>query len=263
MTFPFHKYHGTGNDFILIDDRSDRFLDTDSEGIAHWCHRRFGIGADGLILLRKDDQFDFAMRYFNSDGRESSMCGNGGRCIAHFAFQLGLTGPEMTFMAIDGPHQARLLPGGNVSLNMQDVASIEHLGNGWYLDTGSPHVVIAQTISSHEALLKAARAIRYNDRFRDAGVNVNFMEPKGEGHIHVRTYERGVEDETYSCGTGVVAAAIATKVATGAEGPQEVGIATLGGNLTVSFRMVGGKATEVWLTGPATPVFQGILSLTD
>jgi diaminopimelate epimerase len=261
MTFPFHKYHGTGNDFILIDDRKGHFPDADIALIAHWCHRRFGIGADGLILLRRDDHYDFAMRYFNSDGRESSMCGNGGRCIAHFAFQLGLTGPEMTFRAIDGPHQARLLPGGNVSLKMQDVPSIENLGNGWFLDTGSPHVVIKQVIDNHDDLIQAARAIRYNDRFSDAGVNVNFMDVKGDNSIHVRTYERGVEDETYSCGTGVVAAAIALKGANGADGHHEVSITTLGGNLSVSFRLSAGSASEVWLTGPATPVFTGILSL--
>ena len=252
----FHKYHGTGNDFVLIDDRAETFDAADHARIAHLCHRRFGVGADGLILLRNKVGFDFEMVYFNADGRPSSLCGNGGRCTVAFAQFLGLIQDQAHFLAVDGPHDARVEADRTVRLKMQDVAAAQPLGADVFLDTGSPHHV--RFLPAGLADLNVAaegRALR--QAHGAAGTNVNFVEIPADSAQPwpVRTYERGVEDETLSCGTGVTAVALAAS-ARGAASP--VHLSTPGGELAVSFRQQpGGGFTDVWLSGPAVRVFGG------
>ncbi len=250
----FFKYQGTGNDFILIDGRQEIPSMSQSE-IEKLCHRRFGIGADGLIILANAEAYDFRMIYYNSDGRESSMCGNGGRCIAQFAHDLGL-GNSFHFIAIDGPHRAEVKVD-KVRLQMADVAEIRSMGKDWFTDTGSPHYVQVHDDPEGIDIIKEAHAIRYNDTFAKEGVNVNFL--KGEGHYwQMRTYERGVEDETYSCGTGVTAAALVAHHQGLAQSP--VKMQTKGGLLGLSFEHSAAGYSNIWLEGPALRVFEGQLT---
>jgi len=250
----FNKYEGTGNDFIIIDNRNLKFI-ADKNLISAMCHRRFGIGADGLILIEQEPGADFRMRYFNADGGEGSMCGNGGRCAAHFAFSHGIAGPEMDFVAFDGQHHA-VAEGETVAITLADVNQIEKDGNICFLDTGSPHYVeFFEDLKSID-IVSRGREIRYSRRFAPQGTNVNFVKVTDNG-IMVRTYERGVEDETLSCGTGVTASAIAA-VITGHFDSLPVNVETLGGSLTVSFQAHNGSASGVILTGPATFVYSGI-----
>lgn len=255
----FHKYQGTGNDFVVIDDRAHAFDETDHARIARLCHRRFGIGADGLMLLRNRAGYDFEMVYFNADGRPSSMCGNGGRCLVAFARFLGLITNHTRFLAVDGPHEARLEADGTVRLKMQDVAAPQPAGAGdVFLHTGSPHHVRFLPAGLAELNVVAeGRALRYGPRYGEAGANINFVEPPADPAQPwpVRTYERGVEDETLSCGTGVTAVALAAS-AHGATSP--VRLRTPGGLLEVAFRpQSGGGFADVWLSGPAVRVFFG------
>lgn len=256
MTINFHKYQGTGNDFVLVDDRAGTFPADDRALVERLCHRRFGIGADGLILLRTDANWDFRMVYFNADGAEGSLCGNGGRCIVRFAHDLGLIGAQTRFRAVDGEHTATV-SAGDVSLRMADVGGIETRGGLTFVDTGSPHVV--QFVDDLESLdvVAEGRAIRHGEAFRPGGTNVNYAEVLTDGTLFVRTYERGVEDETYSCGTGVTAVALAAHQQRGLGSP--VVIRTLGGRLRVSFRALpDGSFADVHLTGPAERVFAGV-----
>jgi diaminopimelate epimerase len=256
MRLNFFKYQGTGNDFILLDNRSANIV-LEQEVVAALCHRRFGIGADGLMLLENASGYDFKMVYYNSDGQLSSMCGNGGRCIASFAHQLGL-GKDgyLHFLAVDGPHEA-LVKGEQVELRMQDVKRIESADGYFFLNTGSPHYVkFVQGLASLDVVTEG-RAIRNNDRFRTEGTNVNFLENIGE-EIHIRTYERGVEDETWSCGTGVTAAALVAAITGTSTGRNACVLKTAGGDLEVSFeRVLEQNFYNIWLKGPALPVFTG------
>jgi diaminopimelate epimerase len=258
MTLSFSKYQGTGNDFILIDNREGAGSTLTREQIAFLCNRRFGIGADGLMLLQERDGYDFEMVYFNADGAEGSMCGNGGRCIVMFAKKLGLVKQAAHFLATDGPHDALVTEAGHVELKMKNVSHVERRNGVCILNTGSPHYVQPVTQLSQLDVFAAGRAIRYNDEFRSEGINVNFIEPLQEG-IAIRTYERGVEDETLSCGTGATAAALS--VATVADGPQEIALQTHGGSLSVKFVKRGPDQFEdIWLCGPAQLVFEGTIS---
>lgn len=251
----FYKYQGTGNDFILIDGRAEIPTLTQSE-IEKLCHRRFGIGADGLIILAPHDTLDFRMIYYNSDGRESTMCGNGGRCIAQFAHDLEM-GQDFKFMAIDGPHAAEVLPD-RVRLQMKDVEEVKPQDADWFTDTGSPHHVVFHDHPDELDIISAARAIRYGSTYQEEGVNVNFIQGK-EQNWQMRTYERGVEDETYSCGTGVTAAALVAHKA-GRVTKSPVYMQTKGGNLQVSFDYCESQGyTNIWLEGPAQKVFKGSL----
>lgn len=254
----FCKYQGTGNDFILIDNREEKIRLTKEE-IASLCHRRFGIGADGLMLLESAEGYDFYMRYYNSDGAESSMCGNGGRCITAFAKSLHMGVDTVSFLAIDGPHEARILPDGTISLSMQDVTELQEENGCVILDTGSPHYILWTDKVSQIDVAGKGREIRNLPAFEPNGINVNFVKKEGNA-LTMRTYERGVEDETYSCGTGATAAAIA---ASGNKtGNFKYRVETLGGLLEVTFlKKTANQATEVWLTGPATMVFEGHFSL--
>ena len=254
MKIPFYKYQGTGNDFVLIDNRTCIFDRNRRDIVEKMCHRRFGIGADGFILLQNKEGYDFEMVYYNADGNESTMCGNGGRCIVQFAYDLGVIGDKTHFLAIDGGHDAEVKDG-LVHLHMSDVGEVKDLGgSAYFLNTGSPHYVKGVEQLDSYPILKKKKKIRYSDAFAPGGTNVNFMEMQGDT-LFVRTYERGVEDETYSCGTGVTAAAI-TAVKLGASNP--VSIKTLGGNLKVSFDQKSeNQYINIYLIGPAKRVFEG------
>jgi diaminopimelate epimerase len=257
MTIPFEKYHGTGNDFILIDNRNLQFDANDHDLIRKMCSRRFGIGADGLMFLQNHDDMDFEMVYFNADGHESSMCGNGGRCITAFAAKLNIILEKASFMAVDGIHESIMDPYGNVQLKMNDVEAVEKMDDAYILNTGSPHYVIFKPIQIEKEIIKAAHAIRYGPGFEEEGVNVNFVGIHDDTEIFVRTYERGVEDETLSCGTGVVAAAIATFLYQ-SKGRVEYNIVTRGGNLSVRFEARNDHFENIWLSGGAQFVFSGL-----
>ncbi|RSK46012.1 diaminopimelate epimerase [Hymenobacter perfusus] len=263
-TLHFHKYQGTGNDFVMMDDRDQLFNEHNYQLVRHLCDRRRGIGADGLVLLRPHAQLDFEMVYFNADGYLGSMCGNGGRCTVAFARQLGVIENSTRFMAADGAHEARVDADGTVHLRMQDVLGQQEVEEyGIFLDTGSPHLVRFQPASTLAELnvFAEGRAIRYNERFREKGTNVNFVEGPAspEQPWQVRTYERGVEDETLSCGTGVTAVALAASKR-GASSP--VHLRTPGGDLRVAFdAKPDGSFTNIFLSGPATHVFSGTITL--
>lgn len=262
MEISFYKYQGTGNDFILIDNRNLQ-ISLNTEQIKWMCHRRFGIGADGLMLLEPEPGFDFRMVYFNSDGNQSSMCGNGGRCITAFARKLNLVKDKCRFRAIDGPHESVILENGIVSLKMQDVKDVEMNGDHYYLNTGSPHYVRLVNAVEDFDVVGEGKKIRYNDRFKEEGTNVNFIEKK-EDTLFVRTYERGVEDETFSCGTGVTAAALVAGLEGISTSKNSCRIQTLGGNLEVKFDKVLEKNFyNIWLEGPATFVFKGAIQLSE
>jgi diaminopimelate epimerase len=261
MIIPFCKFQGTGNDFILIDNRSNEFSYLKSEAIKQMCHRRFGIGADGLMLLENVDGYDFRMVYFNSDGNQSTMCGNGGRCIAAFAQLLEPTKSKFNFIAIDGGHTAIVnsFDGKNkwfISLSMNDVHKVNCKNENYELNTGSPHLVSFVNNVDELDVVKNGRQIRNSETYLKEGINVNFVEIINDHLIKTRTYERGVEDETLSCGTGVTASAIAFAEKEVSE-PGWVKVLTPGGELDVSFVKKSGIYSSVILKGPAELVFKG------
>lgn len=262
----FWKYQGAGNDFIMVDQREKQWLTrADTERIAHLCDRRFGIGADGLILLEMKSGFDFEMIYFNADGRESTMCGNGGRCIAAFAHHLDIVGEKCLFHAIDGPHEAiiRAENADNcwVELKMIDVQQVEQDKDAFILNTGSPHYVQFVSRLDQKDMVSEGRAVRYGERFKQEGINVNLTEFNPDGTLQIRTYERGVEDETLACGTGVTAAAIAAFIRQKAPlGDFEIPVHARGGDLAVRFSaQTDGSFSQIWLCGPAVRVFEGTI----
>ncbi len=260
METAFYKYQGTGNDFVMIDNRDDRFPKNDTNLIKRFCDRRFGIGGDGLILLEDDAEADFRMVYFNSDGNQSSMCGNGGRCLVAFAKRLGIIANQTIFNAIDGLHEATISSDGLVSLRMKDVDSLTSAVDYIFLDTGSPHHIELVDDLEELDVKKAGSKIRYSDLYGMTGSNVNFVQQHGDDIFAVRTYERGVEDETLSCGTGVTAVAIAMN-ALGKTQSDTVKLLVEGGELQVAFKKTDSKYTEIYLTGPATLVFSGIINI--
>lgn len=254
MEFIFYKYQGTGNDFVIIDNREE-FLPKENTGlVAKICDRRFGVGADGLILLENHPQADFAMVYYNSDGNLSSMCGNGGRCIVHFAEFLGISSENTTFEAVDGMHEATIKKDW-ISLKMNDVEEITVSKDYVLLNTGSPHhVEIVDALQDFD-VFKIGRKIR-NNSYGKEGANVNFVEQNDDSTFSVRTYERGVEDETLSCGTGVTAVALAM-FETGRTSENTITLKTPGGQLKVRFERIGSQYKNIYLEGPAIQVFNG------
>jgi diaminopimelate epimerase len=256
MKVAFQKYQGTGNDFIIIDNYHIQSPVLSAKEIKKLCDRHFGIGADGLMLLSKKEGYDFEMLYYNSDGNESSMCGNGGRCLVKFAHDSGIHKSKYHFIATDGEHEAEIDLDGTVSLKMKDVDKVEYHNNHAILNTGSPHFVkFAQEVKDID-VVDSGRGIRYSSQFEEEGINVNFVETLDEDSIYVRTYERGVEDETLSCGTGVTAAALLS--AHNENGFNTVDVKTPGGNLSVEFNKADDEHfTDIWLCGPAVLVFKG------
>ena len=254
MVLKFSKYQGAGNDFIIIDDRSKSFNTNNSDFIQNLCHRKFGIGADGLILLRNHTDYDFEMVYFNADGKLGSMCGNGGRCIVDFAKCLGVFSSECIFLASDGPHVAYWNDSA-ISLKMSDVKEIELNDDFAFMDTGSPHYIKLVNKLNEMNVYEEGKKIRYNSRFKDEGTNVNFVQ-NIEGVYHLRTYERGVENETLACGTGAVASAIALHNWNIVK-QQKVRLKAIGGIIDVTFIFENGIYRDVFLTGPAQQIFNG------
>ena len=260
MLLTFYKYQGTGNDFIMVDNRLNSFPKENTQLIEQLCDRRFGIGADGLILLENHTTYDFKMVYFNSDGNESSMCGNGGRCLVAFAKQLGIIEATAEFEAVDGYHFAKIIGDKMVSLQMKDVDRIAVHQDYSFLNTGSPHhVQLVSDLKNLDVKTEGAK-IRYSDLYGKAGSNINFVHQLENDIFAVRTYERGVEDETLSCGTGVTAVAIAMHQ-TGKTNNNTIDLNVEGGKLKVQFDVDNGKYTNVFLIGPATFVFEGTIDL--
>ena len=260
MNLTFYKYQGTGNDFVMIDNRTTTFPKNNTKLVAFLCDRKFGIGADGLILLENHEKYDFKMVYYNSDGNESSMCGNGGRCLVAFAKQLEVIKDKAEFEAIDGYHFASIDENDIVSLQMKDVLEIDVRENYSFLNTGSPHHVEVVEDLENLAIKEIGSKIRYSDLYGKEGSNVNFVKQIDSDKFAVRTYERGVEDETLSCGTGVTAVAIAM-YANHKTKSNNIKLQVEGGDLQVSFKEDHGKFTEVFLKGPAKFVFDGEIAV--
>lgn len=257
MDLTFYKYHGTGNDFILVDNREGNFPKTDEDFISLLCKRHMGVGADGLILLENDTESAFRMLYYNADGREGSMCGNGGRCIVAFARKLGLISEKTIFSASDGLHEATI-EGDIVNLKMQQVSSIREKPDYIFMNTGSPHhVQLVEDLVSLDVKTEGKR-LRYG-LYGEKGSNINFTELAGHNSFAVRTYERGVEDETLSCGTGVTAVALGMHHM-GHATAEVIRIITKGGDLEVSFGKNAGSYVDIRLKGPVKEVFKGTIS---
>ena len=254
MKFQFYKYQGTGNDFVIIDNRNAIFPKTNQHFIEKLCDRKFGVGADGLILLEENTEVDFTMVYYNADGNLGSMCGNGGRCVVHFANFLEIIKNNTTFEAVDGLHEANI-NNGIISLKMNDVSEIKKASGYTFLDTGSPHhVEIVSGLESYN--VEKEGALIRNNIYGKEGSNINFVEPISKNKFAVRTYERGVEAETLSCGTGVTAVAIALSE-TNKTDSNNIILRTLGGDLKVSFHKTKKGYENVYLIGSATQVFKG------
>jgi diaminopimelate epimerase len=256
MNITFYKYQGTGNDFVILDNRNDAYQNLTETQVHFLCDRRFGIGADGLMLMNKKEGFDFDMRYFNADGRPSTLCGNGARCMVRFAADMGLHQYTYRFHAVDGEHEAEIDNQNNIRLKMNDVNDVRQQNDHFILNTGSPHFVKFVQQLTEVDVPETGRNIRYSKAFAEEGINVNLVETLSGDKIFVRTYERGVEDETLSCGTGVTAAALVS--AHNEIGFNRIEVKTAGGNLSVEFDKTGENSFEnIWLCGPAEFVFKG------
>lgn len=262
MKLDFYKYEGTGNDFIVLDNRNGHWQERlGAKTIAWLCDRHFGIGADGLMMLEVSPHQDFYMRYYNSDGHLSTMCGNGGRCLAHFAHFLGVAGPSLTFEAVDGIHHATI--GKEVSLSMGQAQGFRSISaQADWVDTGSPHLVVfVQEALSEFPVVPTGRKLRHAAEFAPAGTNVNFVSIEQPGVLAVRTYERGVEDETLSCGTGVTACAFVYAKKNPNLALEEIEIHAPGGRLFVRWEEKGTAREKLWLQGPVRQVFEGSIVL--
>lgn len=260
MKIEFFKYQGTGNDFVILENRNHQYDTLTPTQVKHICNRRFGVGADGLMLLNNHPELDFEMIYFNADGNESSMCGNGGRCLVQFAKSQGMHKSIYQFMAIDGKHEADIDMQGIVRLKMQDVNKVDYHSGHAILNTGSPHFVKFATNVEDIDVVTTGREIRYSKHFEKEGININFVETTDEDSIFVRTYERGVEDETMSCGTGVTASALLN--AHNENGFNRVEVKTPGGHLSVEYNKIDDEHFDnIWLCGPAELVYKGEIEI--
>lgn len=254
MKIKFDKYQGTGNDFVMIDNRKNKY-EFKTEQIKELTDRRFGIGADGVILIENHTDLDFEMRYFNADGTRS-FCGNGARCAVRFSESLGLCKDETNFLAIDGEHQAKIYPNA-ISLQMREISGVENDGEAFVIDTGSPHYVSFVDDLSKENIVKRGKEIRYSKKYSEKGINVNLVQ---ENTLEMLTYERGVENETLSCGTGATAVAIAYAKKNNLEGLIALDIKVKGGDLQVGFNKTD-VFSNIFLKGPAQKVFSGVYEL--
>lgn len=260
MKIEFYKYHGTGNDFVILDNYHFQVPPITTKQIKLICNRHFGIGADGLMLLSKREGYDFEMIYYNADGNESSMCGNGGRCLAKFAYHSGIHKSLYKFIATDGQHEAEINTDGTVSLKMGNVNKVEYHVHHAVINTGSPHFVKFSENVKDIDVAETGHEIRYSTTFEEEGINVNFVETINDDTIFVRTYERGVENETLSCGTGVTAAALLS--AHNQNGFNTVDVKTPGGSLSVEFDKIDDQHFEnIWLCGPVEFVFKGEITI--
>ena len=258
MNLTFYKYQGTGNDFIIFDNRSKIFPEDNTDQISFLCNRYFGIGADGLILLENDEETDFKMIYYNADGNESTMCGNGGRCIVAFAHKLGIIKTKTTFVAIDGLHHASI-KNNIVSLQMIDVNEVKVNKNYYFVNTGSPHhVELVEKLDSFD-VYKEGKKIR-NNLYGKEGSNVNFVEPLNDSTFKVRTFERGVENETLACGTGVTAVALAMHASRQTK-KTCITLPVKGGELSVTFQKNNDRYVNIFLIGSANFVFKGEINI--
>ncbi|MFO8235371.1 MAG: diaminopimelate epimerase [Bacteroidales bacterium] len=260
MIHQFYKYQGAGNDFILLDNRSLSF-NVNTDTIEKLCDRRFGIGADGLMLLENSSEADFYMRYFNADGGESTMCGNGGRCIVAFARRLGIIDKDTLFQAYDGLHKAKIMDSRIISLQMKNIEYCIKYGNDYYVDTGSPHYVKFVEDIRNAQVYEEGKKIRVDEDIAPHGTNVNFVKIDGEGKLSLRTYERGVENETLACGTGAVASAVCTYLERKSDKTSYL-INVVGGKLIVDFEVSGAyNFKNIWLTGLADYVYEGNIEI--
>ena len=260
MKLNFYKYQGTGNDFIIIDNRNGQFTEFTTKQVQHICDRRFGIGADGLMLMNNKEDYDFEMKYYNADGKLGSLCGNGSRCMIRFAYHMGIHKYTYHFLAADGPHEAEIDNHNLIRVKMNDVTDIKEHSSFTLLNTGSPHLVKFVNDVMNVDVVETGRDIRNSKNYAEEGINVNFVESVDDDKIFVRTYERGVEDETLSCGTGVTAAALMS--AHNPRGFNRVEVKTHGGSLSVEFNKTADNHFEnIWLCGPAELVFTGEMEL--
>lgn len=259
----FYKYHGTGNDFVIINMTKNPYS-LSREQIALLCDRHKGIGADGLMMLMSSEDYDFRMKYYNSDGKEGSMCGNGGRCMLAFAHDMGIIKKEYRFIAVDGEHEGRILKEHPteklVELKMSDVNDSKSFAGNFEINTGSPHYIQFRSNVNKLNVFEEGKSIRYSDTYKEEGINVNFVEQQ-DNQLFVRTYERGVENETLACGTGVTAAAIASSIHQNLK-HKDFDIKVLGGQLNVRFETEDGKNFHsIYLTGPTVFVFEGAINI--
>ncbi|MCO5261168.1 MAG: diaminopimelate epimerase [Crocinitomicaceae bacterium] len=259
MQIAFSKYQGAGNDFIMLDNRDGQYDALTLSQIQFLCDRRFGIGADGLIKINTHPTLDFEADYYNADGSKS-FCGNGGRCAVSFSNQLGIPVTNTSFLGYDGKHNAQLI-GSDIHLQMSDVQNIKQFGNDYEINTGSPHYVRFLNSINDFDIFSFGQSIRYNETYKNEGINVNVVEIIGNDHLFVRTYERGVENETLACGTGVTACALAYASKFNKIGDNHIQIKVMGGNLSVRFHYDGTHFTSIWLIGPGTFVFEGEITI--
>ncbi len=259
MQISFQKFQGCGNDFIIVDNRKGE-IKLSSQQVEILCDRHFGIGADGLMLLETAPDYDFKMVYYNSDGNVSSLCGNGSRCITRFAQNLGIITGKAHFLASDGGHHSEI-NGNEIALQMADVTKIEDKGDYLFLNTGSPHVVKwVKNLETYDVFTEG-RKIRQSEPYKSTGgTNVNFIEQTDSG-IFIRTYERGVENETLACGTGVTAAALVAAQFNKSSSANSCKVQALGGNLSVDFTNTNNSFSNIWLKGPAEFVFEGEVTI--
>lgn len=259
MKIIFNKYEGAGNDFVIIKNSPSLVDHSDTLLIKKLCDRHFGIGADGLMLIEEYEGFDFRMYYFNSDGSPGAMCGNGARCSAHFTMRHMTGFRDLTFMADDGRHTAKPAVDGKVEISITDVSNIRYAPDGILVNTGVPHLVVFTEDNSKTDMVSFGRALRWSPAYAPEGVNVNLVS-LFNGKLHVRTYERGVEDETLACGTGITASAIAAAY-TGKIVTCETDVVARGGTVSVRFQLQDKSARNIFLTGPATFVFSGEIEI--
>lgn len=261
MDYIFDKYQGAGNDFILIDARSRSFKSMNQFQINSICKRNFGIGSDGLILIKDHKKLDFEMIYYNSDGLKSSMCGNGARCAVAYAYERNICSREASFMTYDGVHRGFVLSNSIIKLSFKDISRVEENNYGLVVDSGSPHLIIFKKNLDLLDVRKLGSSIRYSKNYFKEGINVNFIKHIEENKIKLRTYERGVENETLSCGTGAVAAAIAAHYNRIVQDFPQILIETLGGLLEVNFNFEKKMYNNIYLSGKAKKIFSGKISL--
>ena len=261
MTLKFDKYQGAGNDFIILNNYDGFFSKLSEHQFREMCDRHRGIGADGVILLEPSNSVDFEMKYFNSDGKLSSLCGNGARCVVLYAYKNKIINGKTKFSATDGTHEAWLTSSDKVKIQIKEIKKILKHKESFVINTGSPHYLKIMDNISDLNVKKEGSAIRYSKDFIPEGINVNFIQIKNNSNFLIRTYERGVEDETLACGTGAVAAAIVMHNIGKTSGNTNIEIETLGGSLNVNFDFENSVYKNIFLEGPVKYVFSGTYKL--